>query len=72
MRIEVDPAKCRSHTRCIAVAPAVFGLGEDAKAHVTDARGADDAAVLKAAKSCPYRAITVVDETTAEQLWPRT
>lgn len=71
MHVEIDSAKCQSHTRCMAVAPAVFGLGSDGKAELLDPHGADDAVVLKAAKSCPYRAITVRDETTSEQLWPR-
>ncbi|MGA2394211.1 MAG: ferredoxin [Candidatus Lustribacter sp.] len=71
MQIEIDSAKCQSHKRCMAVAPAVFGLGGDGKAELLDPHGADDAVVLKAAKSCPYRAIIVRDETTSEQLWPR-
>jgi len=71
MRLAVDHATCQSYRRCTAVAPAVFGIGADGKAEVLDPHGADDATVLKAAKSCPYRAITVNDEATAEQLWPR-
>jgi ferredoxin len=59
MRIAIDTSKCQAHQRCTVVAPAVFGLK------------ADDAPVLKAAKSCPYRAITVTDEASNEQLWPR-
>ncbi len=70
MRIAVDSGKCQSHARCTVVAPAVFGLGADAKAEVLDPHGAEDALVLKAAKSCPYRAIAVSDETSGEQLWP--
>ena len=35
-----------------------------------DPHSAEDATILKAAKSCPYRAIAVFDETSAEQLWP--
>jgi ferredoxin len=71
MNITIDTAKCQSHQRCTVVAPAVFGLNADAKAELLDPRGADDATVLKAAKSCPYRAITVIDEASNEQLWPR-
>ena len=72
MRIEIDAEKCQSNTRCMAVAPAVFALSSHAKAEVLDPHGAEDLVVLKAAKSCPYRAITVRDEATSEQLWPRT
>ncbi len=71
MRITIDTAKCQTHQRCTVVAPAVFGLSGDSKAEVLDPHGADDATVLKAAKSCPYRAIAVTDEATGEQLWPR-
>jgi ferredoxin len=71
MRIAIDTSKCQTHQRCTVVAPAVFGLNADMKAEVLDSHGADDATVLKAAKSCPYRAITVTDEATNEQLWPR-
>jgi ferredoxin len=71
MHVTVDTGKCQSYQRCSVVAPAVFGLGNDGKVRLIDAGGADDAVVLKAAKSCPYRAITVVDEATNEQLWPK-
>jgi ferredoxin len=49
----------------------VFALGSDAKAEVLDPHGAEDDVVLKAAKSCPYRAIAVFDETSGERRWPR-
>jgi ferredoxin len=70
VRIETNHEKCQAYKRCTVVAPAVFGLGADAKVEVLDPHGAEDAIVLKAAKSCPYRAIAVLDETSAEQLWP--
>jgi ferredoxin len=49
----------------------VFALSSASKAEVVDPHGADDAVVHKAAKSCPYRAIAVFDETSGERLWPR-
>jgi ferredoxin len=70
VRIETDGEKCQAYKRCTVVAPAVFGLGTDGKVEVLDPHGAEDATILKAAKSCPYRAIAVFDETSAEQLWP--
>ncbi len=69
MNLTLDRAKCQSYKRCTVVAPAVFALGDDGKVTILDAGGADDATVLKAAKSCPYRVITVTDETNT-QLWP--
>jgi ferredoxin len=70
VRIETNSETCQAYKRCTVVAPAVFGLGVDAKVEVLDPHGAEDAIVLKAAKSCPYRAIAVFDEASAEQLWP--
>jgi ferredoxin len=70
VRIAVDTGKCQAYGRCTAVAPGVFGLGSDVKVEILDPHGAEDAIVLRAAKSCPYRAISVADETSAEQLWP--
>jgi ferredoxin len=72
MHVTVDTGKCQSYKRCSVVAPAVFGFGDDGKVRLIDSAGAEDAVVLKAAKSCPYRAITVVDDVTNEQLWPKT
>lgn len=72
MRVTVDTEKCQSYQRCTVVAPAVFGVGDDGKVRLLDSGGADDAVVLKAAKSCPYRAITVADDVTNEVLWPKT
>jgi ferredoxin len=72
VRVTVDTVKCQSYQRCTVVAPAVFGVGGDGKVRLLDPDDADDAVVLKAAKSCPYRAITVVDDVTNEVLWPKT
>lgn len=52
------------------MAPAVFVLGADGKAAVQNPAGASPDEVVKAARSCPYRAITVVVAATAEQLFP--
>jgi ferredoxin len=70
VRIEINREKCQAYKRCTVVAPAVFVLGDDAKVALADPGGAERDVILKAAKSCPYRVITVIDETTDEQLWP--
>jgi ferredoxin len=54
----------------MAVAPAVFASGADGKATVLHPEGASREEILKAARSCPYRAIAVVAEATGEQLFP--
>jgi ferredoxin len=70
LRVSVNTTKCQSYKRCAAVAPAVFGIGSDGKATVLHPDGASKEEVVKAARSCPYRAITVVAESTGEQLFP--
>jgi ferredoxin len=70
IRISVNIVKCQSYRRCLAVAPAVFGIGKDGKAEVLHPAGASRDIILKAARSCPYRAITAVDEDSGEQLFP--
>lgn len=71
VRVTVNENKCQSYRRCIAVAPAVFGIDTDSgKAQVLHGGDASPDLIVKAARSCPYRAITVVDESTGEQLFP--
>lgn len=70
LRVTVTPSKCQSYKRCTAVAAAVFGIGSDGKATVLHPEGALEDEIVKAARSCPYRAITVVVEATGEQLFP--
>ncbi len=70
LRVTVNTIKCQSYKRCAAVAPAVFGIGADDKATVLHPEAAPQDEVVKAARSCPYRAITVAVEETGEQLFP--
>jgi ferredoxin len=69
VRIEIVKKKCQGYGRCMAVAPAVFALGDDRKAQIVDPAGATDDQLLQAAKSCPYRAITVTSAD-GQQLFP--
>ena len=71
LRVTVNEVKCQSYRRCMAVAPAVFGIDADSgKAEVLHGSDAPQDLIVQAARSCPYRAITVVDEATGEQLFP--
>jgi ferredoxin len=70
IRVSVDLVKCQAYRRCIAVAPAVFGIGADGKAEVLHSADTPDEVILKGVRSCPYRAITAIDEATGEQLFP--
>ena len=70
LRVSVNTLKCQAYKRCTAIAPAVFASGPDGKATVLQADDAPDEEVIKAARSCPYRAITVAVDATNEQLFP--
>jgi ferredoxin len=70
LRVVVISAKCQSYKRCTAVAPAVFGIGTDGKSTVLHPAGASEAEIVKAARSCPYRAIVVTRAESGEQLFP--
>jgi ferredoxin len=70
LRVTVNTTKCQSYKRCAAVAPAVFGIGNDGKATVLHTEGTPQEEIVKAARSCPYRAITVVEEDSGDQLFP--
>jgi len=70
-RIELTTAKCQSYGKCLALAPAVFAWDRGRKVRLADPGGAAAETVLKAAKLCPYRAITILDAASGEQVFPR-
>jgi ferredoxin len=70
LRVSVNTLKCQAYKRCTAIAPAVFAIGPDGKATALQPDAAPDEEVIKAARSCPYRAITVTVDATKEQLFP--
>ena len=70
-RIELNQAKCQAYGRCSAVAPALFVLREDRKVRLVGDDESPDEIVLKAAKSCPYRVISIFDVDSGEQLFPK-
>ena len=71
LRVTVNELKCQSYRRCMAVAPAVFGIDANSgKAEVLHGSDTPQDLTVQAARSCPYRAITVVDEATGMQLFP--
>ena len=69
LSITVNKTRCIGSGDCVETAPAVFQLDADGKSEVIDASGAGDAVIVSAARSCPVKAITVVDEAGA-QLFP--
>jgi ferredoxin len=61
-KVVIDKDLCIGSATCVAVAPAVFDLGEDGKAYVKTIKDTDDETILDAARSCPVNAIIVYDE----------
>ena len=66
MKVHIDETKCSGHGRCAKYAPNVFKL-DDADGYNSD-RGktidvpaADEANAKLGVKSCPERAITIVE-----------
>lgn len=54
---KVDSDVCIGCGACVSVAPDVFEIGDDGKAHVKDPEGADEEEVKQAADVCPVDAI---------------
>jgi len=70
LKITVNKAKCIASGDCVETAPTVFQLDDDGKSDVMNPTGATDAVIVAAARSCPVKAITVVDEDTGTPLFP--
>ena len=66
----VNQVKCVGSGDCIETAPTVFTLNDEGKSEVIDAAGVPEAAILAAARACPVKAITVIDEDSGAQLFP--
>ena len=71
LKVQVVTDKCQGYGACAKVSPEVFSLDADKKAQVGDPSLAAEDLVLRAARSCPYRAVIVVDKESGEQLIPR-
>jgi ferredoxin len=69
LSITVNKTRCIGSGDCVETAPAVFQLDADGKSEVVNASGAGDSVIVSAARSCPVKAITVVDEA-GVQLFP--
>lgn len=68
-KIVVDRDLCIGATTCVTIAPGVFQMDPENKAHVVDLQGADAETVLMAAESCPTKAIFLYDEE-GKQVYP--
>jgi len=69
MKVEVKRDLCIGAATCVAIAPDVFELDDEMKTVVKDPKGADDATILEAARSCPTLAIYIYDDA-GKQVFP--
>jgi ferredoxin len=70
LKTTVSKAKCISSEDCVETASGVFRLDGEGKSEVYNQAGAPDGVILAAARGCPVKAITVIDEETGTQLFP--
>jgi ferredoxin len=60
LRIVIDKDLCCAHGLCVEIAPSLFVLGDDEKAHVLGVPGDEDLSDAQAAqRACPQMAIVV-------------
>ena len=62
----IDELACAAHGDCAVIAPDVFRVDDVATVIGTG----PDALILEAAEACPSTAITVIDDTTGETIYP--
>lgn len=71
LRITVDRDLCIGAATCVAIAPEVFVLDNEAKAIIlSTANSSDDATIIDAARGCPTAAIIIEDQT-GQKLFPK-
>ncbi|HUA35380.1 MAG TPA: ferredoxin [Candidatus Binataceae bacterium] len=69
LKITVNKTRCIGSGDCVETAPAVFQLDDEGKSDVVNPTGASDNSIVAAARSCPVKAITIVDDS-GTQLFP--
>ena len=69
LSITINKTRCIGSGDCVETAPTVFRLDDAGKSELIDAAAASDSVIVSAARSCPVKAITVVDEA-GVQLFP--
>ena len=69
-KIKVLRDICIGAASCVAIAPKVFQLDNEAKAIILDENGETDDTILASAQSCPVNAINIEDEN-GNQIWPK-
>jgi len=69
LKITVNKNRCIGSGDCVETAPAVFQLDDEGKSDVVNPTGAGDNSIVAAARACPVKAITIVDDN-GMQLFP--
>lgn len=59
LSIDVNRDKCQGYGKCAHWAPETFTLDGEGRVVLADAPASADDMIVRAAKSCPYRVITV-------------
>jgi len=70
LNITVNKTRCIGSGDCVENAPGVFQLDADEKSEAYNPSGAADSVIVAAARSCPVKAITVIDADSGAQLFP--
>ncbi|MEA1929468.1 MAG: ferredoxin [Patescibacteria group bacterium] len=68
--VAIDAEACIACGLCAEIAPKIFEPSEQMISQVLENAEIDPEILLKAARSCPTKAITVTDADTGNQLWP--
>ena len=70
LKTTVDKHKCIGSGDCVETAPGIFRFDDESKSEVYNQTGAADSVIVSAARGCPVKAITAIDEETGTQLFP--
>lgn len=70
LNVTVNKSRCIGSGDCVETAPGVFQLDGDEKSEAYNPAGAADSVIVAAARSCPVKAITVVEADSGTQLFP--
>ncbi len=70
LKITVNKNRCIASGDCVETAPSVFRLDDEGKSEDANENGGTEGTIIAAARSCPVKAITIVNEETGDQLFP--
>ncbi|MDA8290739.1 MAG: ferredoxin [Actinomycetota bacterium] len=67
MKVVIDTDRCQGHGQCAVIAPGVFAVGDDEKAHLlllpgTEVPGCEEPTVDDAIAICPEAALSWMPE----------